>query len=177
MPIDADTYRTEIARRLTARRGSDSLYSTGDSGVGYRVTQRLERAGNHTVDLSTLYLLSLHYGCSLGALLDPHNDHGGTDADTWPADAPSMPDTIFYVRVRLRQLRMELGWGTRRLSAQCAHPSIRPSYLFRIESGEVSHMDVLRLAVVMEAMGASVVDLLPPALRPPGEERLLPNPS
>jgi DNA-binding Xre family transcriptional regulator len=172
--FDPHRYRLQLASRLTERRGAASLYSTDASGVGYRVTQRLERAGNESVDLSTLYLLCLHYRCSLGALVDPY---GQRDPGQWAVDAPSMPDFDQSIRLRVRDVRHELGWGTRRLAAATADERIRPSYLFRVESGEVAGLDALRLAAIADVMGVSIVDLLPAELRSPGVERILPPPA
>jgi hypothetical protein len=178
MPFDADAYRRTLGERLIRYRGPFSLYSTGESGISYRITQRIERAETVNIPLTTLFLLCSYYERSLGALLDPYNDVAGTKADVWPRGdepPPSMPETAENVRASLRTIRHKLGWGTRRISKLSGLDLVRPSWLFRIESGEVQTLDVVRLAACMDVMGTSIVDLLPLAHRPPGQERFHPD--
>ena len=154
-------YRTWLAKRLIRARGARSVHSCDESGVGYQVIARLEAAGNETVDLSTLYLLALYLGVNLPKLLTT----GARGVGTWPdGDVPSWPAVDMAVRKQFRQTRQTAQMGARKLSSLSGHARVSPSWIFRIESGEVAHLDVVRLQSVAEVLGSSVPRLLPPAL-------------
>jgi hypothetical protein len=156
-----DAYRYALAERLIAARGDRSVHSCDESGIGYRVIRRLEGAGNQTVRLGTLYMLADYYDVGLANLVEPKLSGLGS----WPNDAPTWPSVDMSVRQRLRTRRMLASLGARLLSKRANHPQVVPSWVFRIESGDVAHLDVIRLYAVMEVLGGSVADLLPPPLR------------
>ena len=113
-----------------------------------------------TVDLSSLYLLALFYKVNLPALLS-----GARALGAWPdEDVPSWPAVDVAVRKRFRRARQAANMGARKLSRLSSHARVSPSWIFRIESGEVARLDVVRLQSVAEVLGSSVPRLLPPAL-------------
>ena len=156
-------YRLHLGRRLQLARGERSVHSCDESGVGYRVIRRLEAGGNTSVRLDKLYTLAGYYAVGLGSLLSPRTP----DLGTWLPDAPPWPVVDVAVRTQLRQVRTDPDkyWGTLRLSAAAGHPQVVPSWIFRTESGEVDHLDVVRLHAVMTVLGGTVADLLPAQMR------------
>lgn len=157
-------WRLVLGERLEARRAGRSIYSCDTSGVGYQVVRRMERGGNVTIALDTLYMLCAHYGCSLGGLLDPNRDVPGSWAG---AKAPPYPQLDVHVRRELRATRTRSGLGTKLLSRACKEndPRCHQSWLVRIEGGNVATLDVIRLATVTACLGVTLPDLLPSVLR------------
>lgn len=158
--MDAPAVRVRIGAALRLARGTESVHSAGASGLGYRVVDRLERGANDGIELSAVYLLALHYGVSLGAVLQievPVLDR--EDLGTWPTGAPSLPDTEAYLRTRFREYRRIADIGTPKLARLAG---VHQPWVVRFELGSVARCDLVRVAACCDVLGGSPMNLLPP---------------
>ena len=156
-------WRSEIGHRLRDRREARglALFASRQSGIGYRVVSRLETARNVKVGLDQLYMLGQFYGCGLAGLVDVQDDTAGS----WPSDAPSWPDTDLHVRRALRRAHLDGELGAKRIARRI--PSLAPSWLFRVESGQYLTLDVVRLSRLAELLGTPFHTWLPEPFHPP----------
>lgn len=174
----ARDFRVQLGRNLRTARGAGSVHSAGMSGVGYRTVDRMERATKVWVELSAVYLLAVHYQVDLGSILSVPGKvraRSGLSVQlrSWPAGAPSLPETDAHVRRALRELRLQKGWGTPRL-AELAGQEVHQAWIVRLESGEV-RADVIRIGLLAQALGTNTPALLPPPFMP--SESLCPSTS
>lgn len=153
-----------MARRLVHRRGKRSRYSVSKT-VSRHVLRRLEAAENEAVDLNTLWLLCHHYDCSLRRLLHPGND---TAVGRFEGRGSSLPAVLHHFRHQLRARRKGAGWGAIRLRNELERVfALHPSWLYRLESGEMASIDMVRVAALCHVMNTTPDTLLPEDFRAP----------
>lgn len=157
------TWIPTLGDRLTVRRSAKGLTRYAVSDVDRRTVGRLEQGEMLRAPLSLLYLLCARYGCSLALLLREGPD--SDDFGDWPDKPPSLPSTVQHVQEALRKMRHETGWGAKRLHRESGIESARPSWLYRLEHGQLAHLDMCRLSALALVMDRSVVELLPTSLQ------------
>lgn len=169
---DADFVRN-VGAAFRVARGDQPVLRAGDSGVGYRVIDRIERAVRtergvrtgdpaRSLEFSHCYLLALYYDVDLRRVLRARESPTREQLGHWRA-LPSLPDTDAHLRRELRARRLAAGLGTPSLAGAAG---VHQSWLAMFESGRISRCDLVRVHRLAEALDLALADLLPVPPRP-----------
>jgi transcriptional regulator with XRE-family HTH domain len=153
-----NTFQDCVGSRLRAVRQDreHTLVELGDlAGMSHRAVGGYESQRWKQVPVRTLWALCRALDVDLVALVDMSSTTWRRSS--WSPETLAADELVDLVRDRLRQVRHDLGRGSKALAAEA---EVHQTWIVRIESGEVDTVDLVRLDRCARAMGVPLTTLL-----------------